>query len=114
MSETAQEQQTIASNPPPEELAGATSATPPAPASATESRTWVPKSNSRSYTVFEEARQDTWTKIKEIEADSEPEALNSLGEKKLSEPGKRFMAIPSRFVRPRKPKVDKVTTISYD
>ena len=109
MSTTAQEQQTIASDPPPEELAGATSAAAPASAPAPE-----PKSNSRSYTVFEEARQDTWTKIKEVEADSEPEALNSLGEKKLSEPGKRFMAIPSRFVRPRKPKVDTVTTISYD
>ena len=110
MSTTAQEQQTIASNPPPDELAGETSAAP-ATASAAAPE---PKSNSRSYTVFEEARQDTWTKIKEIEADSEPEALNSLGEKKLSEPGKRFMAIPSRFVRPRKPKVDTVTTISYD
>lgn len=112
---TAQEQQTI--TPTAEEMAAADAAAAAAAAAAvTTTTTAAPegKSNSRSYTLFEEARQDTWTKIMEIEADSEPEALNSLGEKKLSEPGKRFMAIPSRFVRPRKPKVDTVTTISYD
>lgn len=92
-------------------LTGETEATqaPPAAAPAQE-----PVSNSRSYTLFEEARADTWTKLREVEADTEKEALDTLGEQKLKEQGKRFMAIPSRFVRPRKPKVDTVTTISYD
>ena len=49
-----------------------------------------------------------------MEADTEQDALDTLGEPKLREPNKRFMAIPSRFVRPRKPKVDTVTTITYD
>lgn len=67
----------------------------------------------RSYTLFEEARQDTWTKLAEVEAETQEEALDTLGEQKLKS-GQRFMAIPSRFVVPRKPKVTTVTSIAYD
>lgn len=105
MSTTAQEQQ---------QTLNPDASAQPAQAPAAPAEAQTPKSTSRSYTLFEEARQDTWTKIKEVEADSEAEALDSLGERKLGEQGKRFMAIPSRYVRPRKPKVDTVTTISYE
>ena len=105
MSTTAQsEGQQSIQNPPDTREAPAAAAAPPAAA----------KQSLRSYTLFEEARQDTWTRLTEVDAGSEEDALNTLGEQKLKEAGKRFMAIPSRFVRPRKPKVDTVTTISYD
>jgi hypothetical protein len=106
MSTTAQESQTAIDTGAP--------ATPPAPATQSAATEAPRASSSRSYTLFEEARTDTWTKLGEVEAGNEEDALNTLGEQKLKEAGKRFMAIPSRFVRPRKPKVDTVTTISYD
>ena len=109
MSTTAQETQTTID---PGAQAGlVTNAQTEAPAAAPAP---AGKSSSRSYTLFEEARTDTWTKLKEVEAATEEDALNTLGEQKLKEPNKRFMAIPTRFVRPRKPTVDTVTTISYD
>ena len=83
------------------------------PAQPETSTPAAPRSNSREYTLFEEARTDTWTQIGKVEADTQEAALESLGEQKLKEP-KRFMAIPSRFAVPRKPKVDTVTTISFD
>ena len=73
--------------------------------------------NDREYTLFEEARQDTWTQIGKVEARSQEAALESLGEQKLvaaQKEGKRFMAIPSRFAVPRKPKVDTVTTVAFE
>jgi len=109
---SAQEQQTIASNLPPDAGVGPSGIS--TASSATEPESAPARSNSRSYTLFEEARQDTWTKLQQVDADSESEALDKLGEKKLAEPNKRFMAIPTRYVRPRKPKVDTVTTITYD
>ncbi len=113
MSETAQEQQTIA--PTPEEMAAADAAAA-AEAAAAAPEPQADRSNTRSYTLFEEARQDTWTKLGAVEAATPEAALDTLGEAKLKESaqGKRFMAIPSRFVVPKKPKVDTVTTITYD
>lgn len=73
----------------------------------------APKSSSREYTLFEEARSETWTRIGTANADTQEAALDTLGEQKLKS-GQRFMAIPSRFVRPVKPKVTTVTTVSYD
>lgn len=109
MSETAQEQTSISTTPPPDALAGSPSA---AAQSEPEAQAQA-RSNQRKYTLFEEARTDTWTRLSEAEADSPDAALETLGEQKLKEP-KRFMAIPSRFVIPKKPKVDTVTTISFD
>lgn len=102
MSTTAQEQgqQTSLSTPPP-----AASATSP-----TQTQT---KDNSRDYVLFEEARQDTWTQIGKVKADSQEAALETLGEQKLKGQS-RLMAIPARFVRPVKPKVTTVTTVSFE
>lgn len=89
--------------------AGATSPVPPnVPPTAPE-----PKSNTREYILFEEARADTWTQIGKAEADNTEAALDTLGDQKLKS-GQRFVAIPSRFFVPRKPKVTTITTISYD
>lgn len=105
MSTTAQEQgqQTSLSTPP--QTAASAPANPPAQAQA--------KDNSRDYVLFEEARQDTWTQIGTVKADSQEAALESLGEQKLKGQS-RFMAIPARFVRPVKPKVTTVTTVSFE
>ena len=70
--------------------------------------------STRSYTLFEEARTDTWTKLNEVEADSQEAALESLGQQKLQAAQGRFMAIPTRFVVPRKPKVETQIQISFD
>ena len=83
-------------------------ATPP----ATPSTPAAP--STRSYTLFEEARTDTWTKLNEVEADSQEAALESLGQQKLQSAQGRFMAIPTRFVVPRKPKVETQIQISFD
>ncbi|HSE43695.1 MAG TPA: hypothetical protein VLA89_00040 [Gemmatimonadales bacterium] len=72
------------------------------------------RSSTRSYTLFEEARTDTWTKLGEVEADSPEAALETLGEQKLKQAQGRFTAVPSRFFRPVKPNVTTVTTISFD
>lgn len=72
-----------------------------------------PRTSLRSYTLFEEARAETWTRITQVEADTQESALETLGEQKLKS-GQRFMAIPSRFVRPVKPSIKTVTTISFD
>jgi hypothetical protein len=84
--------------------------TAPAAAAAPEPAPTTP----RSYVLFEEARTDTWTKLGEVEAASQEAALESLGDQKLKTAQGRFMAIPSRFVQPRKPKVETQTTISFD
>ena len=72
-----------------------------------------PAKSEREYILFEEARADTWSKVGAVEAGSQEAALETLGEAKLKN-GQRFMAIPSRFVRPVKPKVTTQTTISFD
>ena len=107
MSTTAQEQQTLAGSPEPQEAAQ-TAQAPAAPQEAAQ------RSSSRSYTIFEEARTDTWTRVTEVEADTQEAAIDSLGETKLKAANGRFMAIPSRFVQPKKPKVTTVTSISYE
>lgn len=100
MSTTAQDEQTQA---------------PAAPQAAPAAQpTQAPQTSSRSYTVFEEARTDTWTKIGEFEADSQEAALEALGEQKLKGAQGRFLAIPTRFVVPRKPKVTTQIQISFD
>lgn len=71
-------------------------------------------SNSREYVIFEEARTDTWSRIGTAEADSPQAAIESLGEQKLKTTQARFMAIPARFVQPKKPKVTTVTNIDWD
>jgi hypothetical protein len=106
MSSVAQEQTTIPS--------AGDQAAPSAPAAAPSAPPAAKtQTSSRSYTLFEEARSDTWTKLGEAEADSPDAALETLGEQKLKS-GQRFMAIPSRFVRPVKPNITTVTTISFD
>lgn len=87
-------------------IAGTTTAPAAPPAAA-------PASSSREYVLFEEARTDTWTQIAKAEAGSSEAALETLGEQKLKS-GQRFMAIPTRFVRPVKPKVTTTTSISFD
>jgi len=111
MSTTAQEEKHLVDQSPP----AAASETPaPAP---TPAATEQAASNSREYTLFEEARQDTWAQVGKVEASSQEEALNTLGEQKLAQAqkeNKRFMAIPSRFAVPRKPNVQTQTSISFD
>lgn len=101
MSTTAQDEQT-------------TQAPPASQAAPAAQPTQAPQTSSRSYTVFEEARTDTWTKIGEYEADSQEAALEALGEQKLKAAQGRFLAIPTRFVVPRKPKVTTQIQISFD
>lgn len=86
---------------------GTTQTQPAAPAEAATA------AEQREYTLFEEARSDTWTKLGVALAKTPEAALESLGEQKLKS-GQRFMAIPSRFVVPRKPQVKVETTISFD
>lgn len=86
--------------------------TTPTPAPTTTPASPASKS-SREYVLFEEARAETWTRIGAAEADTPDAALETLGEVKLKS-GQRFMAIPSRFVRPVKPNITTVTTISFD
>lgn len=87
----------------------------PEPEAETETATPAPegKSNTREYTLFEEARTDTWTKLGTVTSDTTENAIDTLGEQKLKS-GQRFMAIPTRFVVPKKPKVTTVTTVTYD
>ena len=73
MSETAQEQTTIA--PTAEEMAAADAA---AAAAAAEAAAPAGKTNSRSYTLFEETRTDTWTRLQAVEAATEEDALGTL------------------------------------
>ena len=82
-------------------------------AQAVAAATPEPAKSERAYTLFEEARADTWTKLGEVEAGSQEAALETLGQQKLQS-GQRFMAIPSRFVRPVKPKITTQTTITFD
>lgn len=72
-----------------------------------------PSKSEREYILFEEARAETWTKLGAVEAGSQEAALETLGQQKLQS-GQRFMAIPSRFVRPVKPKITTQTTITFD
>jgi hypothetical protein len=106
MSTAQSEQQTLSGNPPAGEGAQTATTSPP--------ETQAAKTNSREYVLFEEARSDTWTKIGTVEADTQEEALESLGEQKLKSTQGRFMAIPARFVVPRKPKVTTVTNVAWD
>jgi hypothetical protein len=108
MSTTAQEAQTAIATP-----GEAPAADETTEAEATTAPATQPRASSRSYVLFEEARAETWTKLGEVEADTQEAALETLGEQKLKS-GQRFMAIPARFVRPVKPSISTVTTISFE
>lgn len=105
MSTTAQETTTAAEDTGPAGTALEAAATPAPPAE--------PAKSEREYTLFEEARADTWTKLGVVEAGSQEAALETLGQPKLQS-GQRFMAVPSRFIRPVKPKITTQTTITFD
>ena len=106
---SAQEQQTIASNPPPDEARPGgirpRLATEPSGPRALELPLVHPLRGSSSGHL-DEARA--------VDADTEQDALDTLGETKLRSRTSASWRSPTRFVRPRKPKVDTVTTITYD
>lgn len=107
MSTTAQESgQTSISHPPGEAPAAEAAAAPtPAPPA---------RSSEVEYLLFEEARADTWTQLSTVRASSPQAAIESLGEAKLKAAQGRFMAVPTRYVTQKKPKVTTVTNIDWD
>ena len=114
MSTTAQETLADAAGNPttnPNVDAGAQTGQTPAPAETATQRS----SADVEYLIFEEARTDTWTQLGKQRAKTAELAIETLvGEPKLKTAQGRFMAVPTRYITQKKPKVTTVTSIDWD
>lgn len=104
-------QQPGTTNPPEAAKSAQTPAPPPTPEPQPAPRA----STDVEYMVFEEARTDTYTKLGTQRAKTAELAIETLvGEQKLKTAQGRFMAVPTRYITEKKPKVTTVTSIDWD
>lgn len=89
------------------------SAEPEAPAEQTEPEKDKAGTSQREYVVLEQRSKDgPWIEVKRVKASDVDSALNSLGENSMNQ-GASYVAVADRYWQPRSPKVETVTTITW-
>jgi len=84
-----------------------------APAEPTEPEKDKAGSSQREYVILEQRSKDgPWTELKRVVAGDVDAALNSLGEKSMNQ-GASYVAVADRYWQPRSPKVETVTTVTW-
>lgn len=70
-------------------------------------------SSQREYVVLEQRAKDgPWVEIKRVTAGDVDAALNSLGESSMNQ-NASYVAVADRYWQPRSPKVETVTTVTW-